>query len=172
MSRVKLARSITVEAESVEVVRTVSDRIPANSYQGWIHDSTAVVSGENSFRVSLPTNFRRPVTCQVIVAPGTATVIPRPTVLQAFGLLCQSIEVRPVNGSHEWNARARIALDCGEEISYTHSAGSYYAALSGAADLALKCCADWYDPDPLSPDPGDILEVPIAKEPDPTSEVQ
>lgn len=170
--RVKLAKPITVDGDKVEIVHMEGDRIPADSYQGWIDDSTAIVLGRSSFRVPLGTNFRRLVTCQVIVAPGTATVIPRPTLHQAFGLLCQSIEVRPLNGSDNWRCVVTIELDCGETIKYCHTSGSYYQALHEATERALKNAADWYDPDPLSPKQGDILEVPVATIHEPSGPIQ
>lgn len=195
--RVKLAKTMVVDGKKVKVHRCQDGRIRADSYQGRIVANVASVLGAGcEFDVELPEFFRRPMTCQVLVAPGKATVIPRPTVTEGFGLLCKSITLTPDQDSEGWAAMAHIKLaNDGELILFSHGS-TCQESVQRIVASAYAHAADWFDADPLSPDPSpdDHLELPsdgfepmpadlmkpfpmeipqvVAEEPDPTSDVQ
>jgi len=195
--RVKLAKTMVVDGKKVKVHRCQDGRIRADSYQGRIVANVASVLGAGcEFDVELPEFFRRPMTCQVLVAPGKATVIPRPTVTEGFGLFCKSITLTPDQDSEGWAAMAHIKLANDGEL-YIHAHDEIaIRALERLLTTAYRHAVDWFDADPLSPDPSpdDHLEVPsdgfepmrvdlmkpfpmeipqvVAEEPDPTSDVQ
>jgi hypothetical protein len=136
------------------------------------------------------------MTCQVLIAPTGATVIPCPTIAEAFGLLCKSLIITPEIDSESWSviATSKRAND-GEVKVYAHGETARDALERVVTEL-YRHAVDWFDADPLSPDPSpdDHLEVPsdgfepmrvdlmkpfpmeipqvVAEEPDPTSDVQ
>ncbi len=195
--RVKLAKTMTCPPSAVWVKRTNGDRINAGDYHGRIIGNKAIVAASNyEFEVLLPEFFRRPMTCQVLIAPTGATVIPRPTITEAFGLLCKSLIITPEIDSESWSVIATIKrANDGEVKVYAHGETAR-DALERVVTESYRHAVDWFDADPLSPDPSpdDHLEVPsdgfepmrvdlmkpfpmeipqvVAEEPDPTSDVQ
>jgi hypothetical protein len=173
----KLSGAIRVPHSHVKILAMNGDRITAGDYRGVVCGNVAEhncdgchfqveLSVDDPKRSSLPpvAGFRRPLACQIIVSPLDVTIVPRPTEMDAIGLLTRSLKVAPVENHGTWSAALTLER-AGDLVTYAGLALTPAVAVTNAIHEALDHKAEWFDADPLDVVPP-IEEVPVFELPD------